>query len=233
MPTTSAGSPLRAGARRSTTACAASSISASRGRSPASRAHPTEVEVVAVSLFGHYDPEVGRAFDDRLQAAADVAPCSRPATSRRSRRAPSGSQTAVAAVADSEQRRRSRDPLLRRQGPHRHRLGAAARGGRCARRDSWRPTTPRADAKVMPLFDGWIEASADDAERELRQRLAQAPAATMLAVIGWLREHAGGAAGYLREAGLELTHSSRGCTPASSQTDQRPPRERARPADTA
>ena len=52
------------------------------------------------------------------------------------------------------------------------------------------------------LFGKWISTAGSEIELELRRRLVQAPYATMIAVLGWLQESRGGAAGYLRDVGL-------------------------------
>ncbi len=52
------------------------------------------------------------------------------------------------------------------------------------------------------LFGNWIATAENESELELRQRLAQAPHTTMIAVLAWLRDSAGGAASYLGEVGL-------------------------------
>jgi protein-tyrosine phosphatase len=162
---------------------------------------PEEIEVVAVSLFGHYDPELGRAFDDRIRAASDVASVFADGYIRTLAETPDVVAAAVAAVADSE--RADGVVIHCFAGKDRTGIVSALLLGVAGVPDGLVAADyAESGPNVMPLFDGWIAASTGEAEKELRQRLAQAPAATMLAVMGWLREHAGSAAGYLREAGL-------------------------------
>jgi protein-tyrosine phosphatase len=53
------------------------------------------------------------------------------------------------------------------------------------------------------LHRRWIADAADERERELRTRVAAAPAEAMRGVLDWLEASYGGAAGYLRTAGVE------------------------------
>ena len=56
-------------------------------------------------------------------------------------------------------------------------------------------------ANMSGLFDEWVAGADDDGVRETRMRSALSPAETMEEVLGWVRE-AGGACGYLTDAGL-------------------------------
>ena len=59
------------------------------------------------------------------------------------------------------------------------------------------------DPGVARLCESWFTSAASAAERELRQRICRSPEDSMLGVLVWLRESAGGAEHYLRGAGLD------------------------------
>ena len=58
------------------------------------------------------------------------------------------------------------------------------------------------DPGVEMLSTPWFESAKDETELEARRRISTSPYATMLDVLAWLHESAGGAEGYLRSAGL-------------------------------
>jgi protein tyrosine/serine phosphatase len=58
------------------------------------------------------------------------------------------------------------------------------------------------DPGVAALSTPWFESARDETELEIRRRVSTSPYATMMAVLAWLHESAGGAEGYLRSAGV-------------------------------
>jgi protein-tyrosine phosphatase len=171
------------------------------GEEPGEPGPPDGIDVVGVSLFGRFDPEAARAFDDRIRSASDVASVFADGYIRTLEESPERVVAAAAAVADGEpgeavvihcfagkDRTGIVSALL---------LGVAGVPDELVAADY-----AESEPNVTPLFRDWIAASESAGETELRRRLAQAPAATMTAVLAWLRDHAGGAAAYLRAAGL-------------------------------
>jgi protein-tyrosine phosphatase len=67
-----------------------------------------------------------------------------------------------------------------------------------------------AEERLAALRDAYVAAATDEADRELRVRLAGAPADAMRGVLGELERRYGGAAGYLREAGVDDATLARG-----------------------
>jgi protein-tyrosine phosphatase len=67
-----------------------------------------------------------------------------------------------------------------------------------------------AEERLAALRDAYVAAATDEADRELRVRLAGAPAEAMRGVLGELERRHGGAAGYLREAGVDDATLARG-----------------------
>jgi protein-tyrosine phosphatase len=65
------------------------------------------------------------------------------------------------------------------------------------------------DPGVSRLCRSWFTSAGSAAERELRQRICRSPVESMLGVLAWLRERAGGSEGYLREAGLDVQQIER------------------------
>jgi len=58
------------------------------------------------------------------------------------------------------------------------------------------------DPGVDALNQSWFAAARDDRQLLLRRRISISPHATMLEVLRWLHEEAGGPEAYLTEAGL-------------------------------
>lgn len=171
------------------------------GESPGEPAPPEAIEVVGVSLFGEHDPQAERRFDERVRDAEDVASVFADGYIRTLERSPERVSAAVAAVADS-------DPVAAIvihcfAGKDRTGIVSALLLGVADVPDEVVVADyAESGSNVKSLFVDWLAAAESEAERELRRRLVQAPAATMLTVLAWLRETAGGAAGYLREVGI-------------------------------
>ena len=162
---------------------------------------PDGVDIVAVSLFGAHDPVAEGRVAERLMGIDDVAAAHAKFYIRTLEERPETVAAAVAAVAAG-------DPA---DGVVIHCFAGKDRTGIVSALvlavadvpDESIATDYAASAPNMQhLFDGWIANADDESERELRRRLAAAEYATMLEVMEWLRDSAGGAAGYLREAGL-------------------------------
>jgi len=171
---------------------------------PGEPSPPEGIDVVAVSLFGQYDPRRGKAFNDSIFNATDVAPVLANSYIRTLAESPKRVATAVAAVAAGD----PADGIVIHCFAGKDRTGivsALLLGVAGVPDETVAADYAESASNMMPLFEGWIADSSGDSERELRQRLALSPAATMLAVTAWLRDHAGGTAGYLRAAGLSDT----------------------------
>jgi hypothetical protein len=162
---------------------------------------PEGIGVVAVSLFGQHDPEVARAFDERVRKEDDVAAVFAAGYIDTLENNPERVATAVAAVADA----RHGDGVVIHclAGKDRTGIVSALLLGVADVPDAV-VAADYADSgpNMEPLFVHWLTSAETVAELEFRRRLVEAPAETMMAVLSWLRESAGGAAGYLRQAGL-------------------------------
>ncbi len=162
---------------------------------------PDGVDVVAVSLFGAHDPVAEGRVAERLMGMNDVAAAHAGFYIRTLEKRPETVAAAVAAVAAPDHA----------EGVVIHCFAGKDRTGIVSALvlavagvpDELIATDYAESAPNMRhLFDGWIAKADDESERELRRRLAAAEHATMLEVMEWLRGSAGGAAGYLREAGF-------------------------------
>jgi protein tyrosine/serine phosphatase len=162
---------------------------------------PREVEVVAVSLFGEHDLVAEDRIAERLLSAADAAAAH---AGFYIRTLEERSQTVAAAVAAVAEADRADGVVVHcfagkdRTGIVSALLLAVADVPDEAVAADYAASGPN----MSHLFDEWIATAGDDSERELRRRLAQAEHATMAAVLAWLRDTAGGAGAYLRDAGL-------------------------------
>ena len=159
------------------------------------------IQVVGVSLFGQHDPRVERAFDERILEAEDVASVFAAGYIRALEENADRVVAAVAAVADSDHA----DGIVIHCFAGKDRTGiiSALLLGVAGVPDEIVAADYAASGPNMEhLFGNWIATAESESELELRQRLAQAPHTTMIAVLAWLRDSAGGAAGYLRQAGL-------------------------------
>ncbi len=169
--------------------------------SPGEPSPPDPVEVVGVSLFGRHDPDLEREFDRRVRDADDVAAVFAAGYIHTLEQSPERVAAAVAAVADSDHDGGVVIHCV--AGKDRTGIVAALLLGVAGVRDELVASDYAESGRNMSLlFDDWIATAASDAELELRRRLVQAPHATMVTVLAWLRDNKGGAAGYLRDAGI-------------------------------
>jgi protein-tyrosine phosphatase len=162
---------------------------------------PEGIEVVAVSLFGKHNPQVEKAFDERIRDADDIASVFAAGYIQTLAERPERVVAAVAAVADSEHA----DGIVIHCFAGKDRTGivsALLLGVAGVPDEIVAADYAESEPNVKPLFGDWIATAANESELELRRRIVQAPSATMVTVLAWLRDNAGGAAGYLREAGL-------------------------------
>ena len=162
---------------------------------------PEEVEVVAISLFGRHNPLTTSAFGERVRTADDIASVFAAGYIRTLEHSRERVAAAVAAVADG-------DPA---EGVVVHCFAGKDRTGIVVALMLGLADVPDAiiaadyaasGPGVEALSAPWFAAAESDAELELRRRIVQAPYGTMVAVLAWLRDTAGGAGAYLREAGL-------------------------------
>lgn len=171
------------------------------GEKPGEPSPPEGVEVVGVSLFGQHDPQVERAAEEQILAADDIASVHAAFYIRTLEESPEQVVAAIAAVADPNHT----DCTVIHCFAGKDRTGivsALLLGVADVPDEIVAADYAESGPNVKPLFVDWIATAESEAELELRQRLAQAPAATMVTVLAWLRDSAGGAATYLREAGL-------------------------------
>jgi protein-tyrosine phosphatase len=162
---------------------------------------PEGVDVVAVSLFGQHDPRVERAFDERMRDADDIASVFAAGYIQTLAEAPERVVAAVAAVADSDHA----DGIVIHCFAGKDRTGivsALLLGVAGVPDEIVAADYAESEPNVKPLFGKWIATAATESELELRRRIIQAPSATMVTVLAWLRDSTGGAAGYLRQTGL-------------------------------
>jgi protein-tyrosine phosphatase len=168
---------------------------------PGEASPPEPIEVVGVSLFGQHDSNAEREFDERIRDADDVASVFAAGYIRTLERSPGRVAAAVAAVADSDHT----DGIVIHCFAGKDRTGivsALLLGVADVPDEIVAADYAESGHNVKPLFVDWLAAAENDAELELRQRLGEAPHATMITVLAWLRDSAGGAATYLRRAGL-------------------------------
>jgi len=162
---------------------------------------PAGVEVVAVSLFGRHDPVAEKRIAERLMSTDDAAAAHAGFYIRTLERRPETVAAAVAAVAGAD--RSSGVVIHCFAGKDRTGIVSALVLGVAGVPDEIVAADYAESAPNMShLLDDWVADAATAEDRELRRRLAQAEQATMQAVLEWLRQSAGGAAGYLLEAGL-------------------------------
>ena len=168
---------------------------------PGEASPPEPIEVVGVSLFGQHDSNAEREFDERIRDADDVASVFAAGYIRTLERSPGRVAAAVAAVADSDHT----DGIVIHCFAGKDRTGivsALLLGVADVPDEIVAADYAESGPNVKPLFVDWLAAAENEAELELRRRLGQAPHAAMITVLAWLRDSAGGAATYLRRAGL-------------------------------
>ena len=171
------------------------------GEAPLENSPPAEIDVVEVSLFGVHKPQVQRAFDERVRDAADVASVFAASYIRALEANAEQVATAVAAVADTEPGYAVAIHCF--AGKDRTGIVSALLlevAGVPA--DVLQRTTPRASRT-------WSASSAAGSRRPAARPSSSFGGGSsrrrtrrMIAVLCWLQERRGGAAGYLRDVGL-------------------------------
>ncbi len=160
-----------------------------------------DFEVVVIPLRNGHDPEASLAFEEALLAADDLAPVFASSYIRILEDAPDRVGGAVQAVAGA-----GHD-----EGVVVHCFAGKDRTGIVSAlllslvgvsdgliADDYAASDPG----VNRLSTSWFASARDETELELRQRVSISPRATMLDVLAWVHEAAGGAAEYLRAAGV-------------------------------
>ena len=168
---------------------------------PGERDARGDFEVVVVPLRRGHNPEAARAFEQALLAADDVAPVFAAGYIRTLEDLPERVGRAVAAVADTP----ARDGVVV------HCFAGKDRTGIVSAlllslvgvpdeliADDYAASDPGVEALSTP----WFEAARDETELEIRRRVSTSPRATMLDVLAWVHESAGGPDEYLRSAGV-------------------------------
>jgi protein-tyrosine phosphatase len=159
------------------------------------------VEVFALPLHGPHRPTDMEAFERRLSEADEIAPVFASSYIRMLKRTDRVG-AAVAAVADADPEHCVVVHCF--AGKDRTGLVSAILLSLAGVPDEVVAGDYAAsDPGVARLCEGWFTSARSAAEQELRRRLCSAPAEAMLGALGWLRESAGGAEGYLRTAGLD------------------------------
>ena len=157
--------------------------------------------MVGVSLFGQHDPKAERKFDERVRDGDDIASLFAALYIRTLEKSPDRVVAAIAAVADTDHR----DGIVIHCFAGKDRAGivsALLLGAAGVPDETVAADYAESGPNMELVFGDWFATAESEAERELRRRVAEAPHDAMAAVLAWLRESAGGAAGYLREAGL-------------------------------
>lgn len=178
------------------------------GEGPGEPSPPEQIEVVSISLFGVHDPEIARAFDERVRDGDDVASVFAAGYINTLENSPERVAAAVAAVADADHG----DAVVVHcfAGKDRTGIVSALLLGVAGVKDELVAADYAASGPNVEALSGdWFATAETEAELELRRRIVQAPHATMVAVLAWLRESAGGAAAYLREAGISAEQLER------------------------
>jgi protein-tyrosine phosphatase len=162
---------------------------------------PDGIDVVAVSVFGTYDPALAQAFDEQVRSTDDVAAVLAAAYIRALENGQERVAAAVAAVAEA-------DPdgavvIHCFAGKDRTGIVSALLLSAVGVPDEIVAADYAASAAgVEALSQPWFAEAETEDELVFRRRISTAPEAAMTAVLEWLRKTHGGAEGYLREAGL-------------------------------
>lgn len=160
-----------------------------------------DVEIVMIPLRNGHDPDASRAFEEALLDADDLAPVFATSYIRILREATQRVGAAVAAVADAP----------RDDGVIVHCFAGKDRTGIVSALLLSLAGVPdelvaadyaASDPGVEVLSAPWFASARDATELNLRRRVSTSPHATMLEVLGWLHETAGGPDEYLLTAGL-------------------------------
>ena len=159
------------------------------------------VEVVALPLHGPHRPADTEAFEQRMSEVDDIAPVFTDGYIRMLQRTERVG-AAVAAVADADPEHCVVVHCF--AGKDRTGLVSAILLSLAGVPDDVVAADYAAsDPGVARLCESWFARAGSAAERELRQRICRSPEESMLGVLGWLRESAGGAESYLQTAGLD------------------------------
>ena len=159
------------------------------------------VESHAISLYGAHDGIEAAAFDDRVRAGENIASLFAEVYIRTLEHGRERVAAAVAAVADA-------DP---NHGVAIHCFAGKDRTGIVSAlllgvagvpEETVVADYAESEANVARLFRRWIDAARTESDQHLRRQVVLAPRETMLAVLAWLRESAGGVDAYLRESGI-------------------------------
>ena len=157
------------------------------------------VEVVEVSLFGQPDPALALAFDERVRDAEDIAAEFAAMYTTILERNADRVAAAVEAVAEAD------GPVVVHCFAGKDRTGlvsALLLSLAGVADEDVAADYALSEPNVTLLFEDWVAAAADADEHRLRTRVLQSPHAAMAAVLGWLRESAGGVEEYLRANGV-------------------------------
>jgi len=162
---------------------------------------PGGIELVAVSLFGTYDAEHARTYEERVRASTDVAPIFAAGYVRTLEEGSDRVASAVAAVADADA---SGTVVVHCfAGKDRTGIVTALLLSLAGVPDEVVASDYAASGPgVEILSQSWFDEAETDDELAFRRRMCASPAAAMTGVLGWLRESHGGAESYLRGAGL-------------------------------
>jgi protein-tyrosine phosphatase len=160
------------------------------------------VDVVGIPLFGQHNPAAGQPLADALRNTVDVGAVFGHDYVRSLQEHQQQFGAAVTAVAEVE------EPVVVHCFAGKDRTGLVA-----ALLLSVAGVTDEAivsdyalsEPNMGDLLGAWIADGEDEADRRLRARMGQAPAAAMAAVLGWIRRE-GGTEAYLREAGVVERH---------------------------
>jgi hypothetical protein len=175
---------------------------------PGEPAPHEEVEVVAVSLFGRYDPATAKAAESFFRGDGDLGEviAGRYVHTLEHRAGRVGA--AVAAVADA-------DPAA---GVVVHCFAGKDRTGIVSALLLSLAGVPdevvaadyaASDPGVEALSEKWFAEAPDEAELAFRRRISRSPHEAMGRVLAWLHESAGGPERYLRHAGLSAPQLGR------------------------
>jgi protein-tyrosine phosphatase len=160
-----------------------------------------DVEVLLIPLRNGHDPEASRAFEQALLDADDLAPVFAASYIRILEDLPERVGGAVSAVADTPAG----------EGVVVHCFAGKDRTGIVSALLLSLAGVPdeliaadyaASDPGVELLSTPWFESARDETELKLRRRVSISPRATMLDVLAWVNETAGGPDEYLRAAGI-------------------------------
>ena len=169
---------------------------------------PETMEVVEVSLFGHFDKSTEREFNRMVSETDDFPSAFAEGYVHMLETRSDQVAAAVAAVADAEP---EHCVLV-------HCFAGKDRTGIVSALlldlvdvpdDTIAADYAASEPNMEALFSRWLATAESESELELRRRLTRAPVDTMHALLAWLDDSAGGAEGYLRSAGLDDEHFGR------------------------